>query len=179
MVHAVNLVTNFLGVALVAGVISDGATASSGMGMQSPLGVMYGLGSAVASSVTVLMLRRLGSHGLHPVASTFAYGVGCIVVLLVIATPPDAVALVKGNHLGLLCAMLSSVAGFTGQTFLAWGLRYVPAGSAAVVRSLNVPVAFALGLAVFGETVAPTEIVGVFFIVGSVVVVGVMQVMKS
>lgn len=170
--HALNLVANFFGVMLVSGMVTNAAVNGTA---PSAVGVMFGLGSAISSTVNVMVLRKLGARRMHPMMTTFAYGAGCLVLLLFIATKEDVHAVVSGNRTALMFAVLSALFGFIAQNLLALGLRHVPAGAAAVVRSLNVPMSFALGLVALGETIAPLEAVGVVLIVGSVTTVGMMK----
>lgn len=172
--HAVNLIANFIGVVLVAGLFADVAASAPSL-----TGVLYALGSAAAATSNALLLRWLTNHGIPPLAATFVFGVGCLTLSLFIGGPNDMQSLSQRHKDGYFCVFISGVMGFFSQTLLAMGLRDAPAGPAVVVRSLNVPIAFALGIAVLGENISAPEIVGVLLVVGSVVVVGMAQVSDS
>lgn len=173
LIHAANLMSNFLGIALVTGVISNGLQVP-----QSPLGVLYSLIGACSSSGAALLLRRLGVQGKPPVTLTFAFGVSETFVALMILSMNDIKTIMVSSWFGLLLVGLGAVVAFLEQHLLAMALRKIPTGTGLIVRSLSVPMTFLLGWAVLGETVDVPEMLGVLLVVGSVVVIGVVQSFK-
>lgn len=196
--HALALVANFAGVALVslhAGSAAtlatshpasdallhlhhtSAATATASNSAQQVHGVLFALAAACASSAVFVLLRRMGLQ-VHFAASAGAYGAGCA-LLAPLVTDRAALAAFGRGGWGLALAVGSALAGFAGQSLLARSLQNAPAGPAAVVRSVNVPIIFVLGLVFLRETVGAASLVGVALVLSSVVGTAVWQVRKS
>lgn len=170
------IAVNFAGVALVSG---NGANVLSGARLlQQMAGVGYALGMACCGTMVFVLQRAMGLR-VHFVLGVFAYGMGCALVAGVLVSWDDVRAVVLGNNrVGAAFALGSAVMGFGSQSFLNRGLQHAPAGPAIVVRSMSVPVTFALGLVFLGETVTWMAVTGVVMVLGSVGMIGLQKVTR-
>lgn len=192
-VHGVVLVVNFLGIALVSQQPSPSssaatALASSAGGERAIAGILFALAGAFCAAAVFVLVKRMGLQ-VHFVMNAGSYGFGCLLLApcLALATSVEGRGGGGGGHgvgtlhalvsngRGLLLAVGSALAGFGSQTMLARGLQNAPAGPAVVVRSLNVPVVFFLGLAFMGETVGLNGMLGVALVIGSICFTGLWQ----
>lgn len=155
------IAANFTGIALV----SDPTAQSAHLA-----GVFCALGMAIMST-TVFVLQRAMGLGVHFVLGVFAYSCGCAFIAACVARGDD-VSQIFSNRQGALFALCSGLAGFGSQSFLNKGLQHAPAGPAIVVRSLNVPLTFVLGLVFLGERPSLMSLCGVVIVLGSVVAIG-------
>lgn len=155
------IAANFLGIALVSRPTAEDVNTD---------GVLYALGMAV-SATTVFVLQRAMGKRVHFVLGVLSYGLGCALMALVLGSVDD-VKQVFLNKWGTVFALCSGFAGFFSQSFLNKGLQYAPAGPAIVVRSLNVPFTFALGLVFLGEKPSAVSAAGVVIVLASVVTIG-------
>lgn len=155
------IAANFTGIALV----SDPTTQGTHLA-----GVLCALGMAIMST-TVFVLQRAMGLGVHFVLGVFAYSWGCAFIAACVARSED-ISEVFTNRQGVLFALCSGIAGFGSQSFLNRGLQHAPAGPAIVVRSLNVPLTFVLGLVFLGERPSLMSLAGVVIVLGSVVAIG-------
>lgn len=157
--------TNFVGIALVARPTTTGTNIS---------GVLCALGVATAASTAFVLTRAMGTR-IHFVLSVFAFSLGCITMVAFTATK-EYVYHVFHNRQGVMYAVCSGIAGFGSQSFLNKALQLAPAGPATVVRSLNVPLTFVLGLLFLNERPTGISMVGVGVVLFSVAAIGLQKV---
>lgn len=162
------VMTNFAGVAMVSQPTGEGTHW---------VGVAFALGMAFASSIVFVLQRAMGLR-VHFVLGVLAYGVGCALIAAVTADLFDVRSLFN-NASGTFFALCSGLAGFGSQSFLNKGLQRVPAGPAIVVRSLNVPITFLLGLWFLGERPSVLSLFGVAIVLGSVAGIGYLQLIRK
>lgn len=155
------IAANFTGIALVSDPTTQGAHLA---------GVLCALGMALMSTAVFVLQRAMGL-GVHFVLGVFAYSWGCAFIAACVARSED-ISQVFTNRQGALFALCSGIAGFGSQSFLNKGLQHAPAGPAIVVRSLNVPLTFVLGLVFLGERPSLMSLGGVAIVLGSVVAIG-------
>lgn len=167
------ILVNFLGVALV----SSGGTSILTTGIGHVDGVLCALGMACCSTAVFISQRAMGLR-VHFVLGVFAYGLGCAMLAGMCAKWDDVLEVVY-NHKGALFALGSGLAGFGSQCFLNRGLQHAPAGPAIVVRSMNVPGTFVLGLVFLGEKVTLAAVGGVALVLGSVVMIGLQKIGRA
>lgn len=159
------LVLNFSGVLLT----SRGSYASQENGSLALIGIGFALISAMSASLVFILVRKMGFR-VHFILSCLFSGLGYVLVSCVLATRDDLSA-IKNNLTGSIFALLSAFAGFASQTMLTRGLQLVSPGPAAVVRSLNVPLTFLLGLVFLSERPSAFSLMGVSLVLLSVATV--------
>uniref|UniRef100_UPI00358FE49F solute carrier family 35 member G1 isoform X4 n=2 Tax=Myxine glutinosa TaxID=7769 RepID=UPI00358FE49F len=115
-------------------------------------GTIMGIAAAVASSFTILVLRRLGGRKISVVLITWAYAVvglvGSVIALLIVggiserdgSSYPLTVIPNCGRDRWLVIA--TGVFGVCGQTLLAKALQLEDAGPVSIARSVDVAFAF-------------------------------------
>lgn len=163
----VTIVANFIGIALVARPTAAGSNMA---------GVCCALGVATAASTAFVLTRAMGTR-VHFVLSVFAFSLGCATMVACTATK-EYFHQVVANRQGVMYAICSGIAGFGSQSFLNKALQLAPAGPATVVRSLNVPLTFVLGLLFLNERPTKSSMVGVGVVLVSVAMIGLLQKVK-
>ncbi|MBU2601829.1 MAG: DMT family transporter [Actinobacteria bacterium] len=162
-VTVASLITVLLGSALVVKAYDLEALSLSAAG------ILFGLGAAAAFATYILVGEHL--QRLHmSVSTSLFYGFSLTTLLLAILQPPWKIApetFLPGN-LALL-----TIVGLVGTlipfaTFFA-ALRYIDAGRATIVATLEPMVAGVLAFLWFGETLAWPQLLGGALVVGAIV----------
>jgi probable blue pigment (indigoidine) exporter len=157
-------------VSLVAAVVGAGGVALlvlQGGVRPDALGVAASLGAVALSSVGFVLVKRWQPPvGMLTFAAWQLVAGGLVLVpvaLLVEGAPPalDARAVGGFLYLGLVATGLAYVAWFTG-------LRRMPAGAVSLIGLLNPVAGVAIGVALAGEVLGPTQAVGVLLVLGGV-----------
>lgn len=135
----------------------------------SATGVAFGVGAAIAFSAYILMGEHLQKLGMG-VATQLFYGFTLTTVLLMIMQPPwkAAPATFEASNLALL-----SLVGVLG-TLLPFAcffasLRYIDAGRATIVSTLEPVVAGVVAFVWFGERFAGMQFLGAALVIGAIV----------
>ncbi|MHB9150468.1 MAG: EamA family transporter [Thermoleophilia bacterium] len=135
----------------------------------SATGVAFGVGAAIAFSAYILMGEHLQKLGMG-VATQLFYGFTLTTVLLMIMQPPwmAAPATFEASNLALL-----SLVGILG-TLLPFAcffasLRYIDAGRATIVSTLEPVVAGVVAFVWFGERFAGMQLLGAALVIGAIV----------
>lgn len=135
----------------------------------SATGVAFGVGAAIAFSAYILMGEHLQKQGMGVAAQLF-YGFTISTILLMIMQPPWKAppATFEASNLALL-----SLVGILG-TLLPFAcffasLRYIDAGRATIVSTLEPVVAGVVAFVWFGERFAGMQFLGAALVIGAVV----------
>lgn len=160
--HLLTLVLNFTGIVFT----SHGSYAAHPTGHLAMVGIVFALTSALSASTVFILVRAMGLR-VHFVLGCLFYGFGCALIATVLGTPADVAAIVH-NRTGTLFALLSALAGFGSQSMLTRGLQRIPPGTAAVVRSSNVPFSFLLGFLFLSEKPPVVSLLGVALVLASI-----------
>lgn len=161
--HFFTLVLNFTGVIMTSrGSYSTHDTANQFI----LIGVSYALIAAFSASVVLILVRIMGLR-VHFILGPMFYGVGCVVLSFLMGSYDDVLT-IKNNYKGTFFALLSGFAGFGSQAMLTRGVQLVAPGPAAVVRSLNVPISFLLGLVFLSEKPSAFSAFGVSLVLMSI-----------
>lgn len=163
--HLLTIVLNFSGILLT----SQGSYASQENSRQALLGIGFALISAMSASMVFILVRKMGLR-VHFILSCLFSGFGYVLVSFALASHTDLIAIVN-NRPGTIFALLSAIAGFGSQSMLTRGVQLVSPGPAAVVRSLNVPLTFLLGLVFLSERPSAFSLMGVSLVLLSVATV--------
>lgn len=110
-------------------------------------------------------------------SSVLSLGLGVLVVSVVLGGAVNPIALLN-NPSGLAMLVLSSLFGFVGQCLINRGLQLCQAGHGSLIRNLDVPVAYLLGLVFLGERPSWYSFAGSFLVVGSALMIGIRQMMN-
>lgn len=164
--HALILATNFLGIALV----SQPSTVDSATPGTFLVGIAFSLAAALSVSVVYTVLRALG-HSTHFVSGSVALSVGLVVFSFIFGNR-EALDAFRTNTHGAFFVTISGMCGFGSQVMLGRGLQNAPAGPAAVVRSLNVPISFILGLVFLHEVTNSMGLLGIMLVLSSIGAIG-------
>lgn len=163
MAHFLTLVLNFTGVIMT----SRGSYSSHNTANQFVLiGVTFAILAAVFASIAFILIRIMGLR-VHFILGCLFYGVGCFFLSFFIGSYED-VLMISSNYKGTFFALLSGFAGFGSQSMLTRGVQRLAPGPAAVVRSLNVPISFLLGLVFLSEKPSAFSAFGVSLVLLSI-----------
>jgi len=125
-------------------------------------------------SAAYVTIRSLGT-GIHFMQSVLSHGLGTIVVGVLMGGAMSPSQLLAHKE-GTLHIIISSLFAFAGQCCMNKGLQLCRAGPGLLIRNLDVPVAYILGLLFLGETVSLLGIIGSFLVFFSAVMIGVRKI---
>ncbi|KAI0564380.1 EamA-like transporter [Gracilaria domingensis] len=142
-------------------------------GDQHVAGAIFILIGACFAAMAYVSVRRMGTD-VHFMLSVFALGaVGIPVVALF--GGKEAFQHVLSNHRGTGIVLLGSLAAFFAQSCLNKGLQSCKAGQAVVVKNLEVPSAYMLGILLLDERPTMARFLGSIVVVAAVVLIGVQR----
>lgn len=160
--HAITLALNFTGIVLVS---HEPSTPFFTPELPSA-GVLYAIIAAIFTSIVFLLARVMGFR-VHFVLGVLSYGISSAVISIILGSRED-VSTVFSNDMGTVFALLSGCAGFGSQSMLNRALQRVSPGPGAVVRSINVPLTFTLGLLFLNEHISVVCLTGVILVLTSI-----------
>eukprot|EP00171_Calliarthron_tuberculosum_P008454 IDg8454t1 len=133
------------------------------------LGVCLGLLSAMIAACAFVTTRYLGSQ-VSFMSNVIAFGV----TTSIIGTSMGGAtfASFRGQPECLALALFGGVAGFFGQCFLNKGFQYCDAGAGSVLRTIDVPLSYVLGLIFLHEVPHSVSLFGSLFVVAGAVTIG-------
>jgi drug/metabolite transporter (DMT)-like permease len=125
-----------------------------------PRGALAALAGAVTSAAAYALVRRLRGH--DPMAVVFSFAA----VSVVGAVPFMLRSFVRPRGLDWLLLAGVGVATFLGQVTMTMGLQRERAGLATAIGYLQIILAAAWGVVIFGEPLRPSTVAGAAVIVG-------------
>ena len=130
------------------------------------LGVCIVLTSSVVVSVAFVTVRAMGKR-VHFLANVLTFGISTAMIGLVLGG-----AALPGFTKGIALALVGCVFGFFGQCCLNLGFQCCRASTGSLLRTIDVPLAYLLGLVFLGEVPHFVSLVGSAIVIGGNVVVG-------
>lgn len=173
-IDAIAAAVSFSGIILVA---RPGFGSVSSFTPHRIVGVLSAMAAALFSAFAYVTVRNLGTS-VHFMTNVFSLGFASVFTSLILGgaiTPAYIAQMTK--PIGL--ALLSSLFAFGAQSFLNNGLQHCPAGPGALVRNLDVPMAFILGLTFLKERPNITSFVGSSLVVCGTVMIGLRKIIRS
>lgn len=141
------------------------------------LGGIYGIVGAVLSSIVYVIVRSLGTS-IHFMVSVFALGFVAIFTATALGGALGPVAFWNMKE-GALLIVISSLFAFSAQCCVNRGLQLCPSGPGVLLRNLDVPLAYILGLMFLNESPSLLSFIGSMFVLLSAVMVGLRKMMWS
>ncbi len=129
------------------------------------LGVCIVLTSSVVVSVAFVTVRAMGKR-VHFLANVMVFGCGTMSIGLCIGG-----AALPGFTKGVALTLGGCVFGFFGQCFLNLGFQYCRASTGSLLRTVDVPLAYLLGVIFLGEVPHFVSLVGSTIVIGGNIVV--------
>jgi drug/metabolite transporter (DMT)-like permease len=172
-VEAISAAVAFAGVALVAkpSAFDSSAAALALASASSPdrtLGVLYALAAAFLGASAYTLVRSLGAS-VHFILHVASLGlVATLATTLMLGRP--LLALAAGSlrdPLALALLVLQGLGALAGQLALNLALQFC-SGVGVMIRNLDVPLAYLLGVALLGEVPSRASTVGALLVLGSV-----------
>ncbi len=151
---------SLIGAFLVTGPFTQGAQTST-------VGVLLAATAACIAALAFTTLRAVATqvHYLAPVLSLSVF------TLLAGLAGGGTVDLFKStSNMGM--AVVTGVLGFGAQCTMSKGYEYCTAGKGALVRNIEIPLAYILGIGFLGEVPNVVSVVGGLFIFGAMILIG-------
>lgn len=141
------------------------------------VGVLSAMTAALFSAFAYVTVRNLGTS-VHFMTNVFSLGFASVLMSLVLGGGMTPAYIIQMKEpIGL--ALLSSLFAFAAQSFLNNGLQHCPAGPGALVRNLDVPMAYVLGLTFLNERPNFMSFAGSSMVVCGTVMVGLRKIIRS
>ncbi len=130
------------------------------------VGVLLAVSAASVSALSVTTLRAIATQ-VHFLVTVLSFGAFTMLA-----------GLVEGGTLELFdsasntgIALLAAVLGFCAQSSMAKGYEYCPAGKGALVRNIQLPLAYVLGIVFLGEMPHMVSVVGGILILSATLMI--------
>ncbi len=130
------------------------------------VGVLLAVTAATVSALAVTTLRAIVRQ-VHFLVTVLSFGLFTTLAGLVEGGTDEL--LKSASNTGI--AILAGVLGFCAQCSLAKGYEYCPAGKGALVRNIQLPLAYVLGIAFLGEVPHMVSVVGGILILSATLMV--------
>ena len=141
------------------------------------LGSVAALAAAILSSVAYIAVRSLGT-AIHYMVSVWSFSAATIATSAAMggAIGPAGMAEMKQ---GAILSVLAALFAFGGQCCLNKGLQLCRAGPGILIRNLDVPMAFILGLVFLGERPSWAGLFGSALVLLGTLLVGWLKIVRS
>jgi drug/metabolite transporter (DMT)-like permease len=183
-VDAVAALVSFVGVALVAQSSPSRPDSAYVAGFLAPAagrsaGIASAVAAAVLSAAAYTVVRKMNSS-VHFMFNVFILGLASIVISTFAMGISDFRLVARLNPGGVTIALLllQGVAAFAGQCALNEGLQHCR-GVGVLIRNIDVPLAYIVGILVLGEVPAAESCVGAVLVFGAVVGLTLRQAVRS
>lgn len=164
---------SFAGVVLVAHPGTGAATDP----LSRIIGSAYAFAAAFLSAVSYVSVRSLGTS-IHFMMSVFSLSFASIVTSTTLGGAIGPTELVRMRE-GAFTALLAALFAFSGQCCLNKGLQLCRAGPGVLIRNLDVPLAYILGLLFLGEKPSWFSFFGSLMILTATLMIGLRKIMRS
>ncbi len=130
------------------------------------VGVLFAITAASVSALAVTTLRAIARQ-VHFLVTVLSFGVFTTLAGLVEGGTDELLLSVSNTGITLLAAVL----GFCAQCSMAKGYEYCPAGKGALVRNIQLPLAYVLGIVFLGEVPHMVSVVGGILILSATLMI--------
>lgn len=155
------LILAIIGCALVSGI-------AGGVGQVSPLGIMLGLGSGIGYALYSIFGRFALDKGYSPfMVTALTFSFACVGVLPFIDIAGFVTRLVNEPKYILLALVMGLVGSFLPFALYTLGLRYMEAGKAAILATLEPIVTALVGTFLYKEPIDVFIVVGIVMVLAA------------
>jgi drug/metabolite transporter (DMT)-like permease len=182
--EVVAALVSFVGVALVAQSSPSRSDSAYVAGVLAPaVGRSAGIGSAVAAAVlsaaAYTVVRKMSSS-VHFMFNVFILGLASTVISSFAMGISEfrLIASLNPNGIAIPLLLLQGVAAFAGQCALNEGLQHCR-GVGVLIRNIDIPLAYIVGILVLGEVPAAESCVGAVMVFSAVVGLTLRQAVRS
>ena len=168
-------IVSFGGVLLISR--PDGDLVSHASTTHRLIGSICAISAAFLASAAYVTIRSLGAS-LHYMLNVIALAVATLIISIPMGgfTPPEAII---HNKWGSFYAIVGSLAGLTGQICLTKGLQHCNAGPGLLIRNLDIPLAYVLGMVFLGEKPTPVRLLGSTMVLCTAIMIGVRKIIAT
>lgn len=146
--------------------LSLGDVSSSGYVM----GIATALGSAVLASVAHIAIRSLCMR-VHFMTNVLAFAI-CEIFIGAAMGGVSSVISLTGNTRGFWITISACLFGLVAQCLFCHGLQHCRAGTGSIIRTVDVPLAYVLGLVSLGETSNFVAMFGSALVLARMIIIG-------
>lgn len=175
LVEAIAALLSFTGVVLVSNPTFESAPPAGGM-TDHVMGCAIALTGAVCAAAAYVTVRSFGTQ-ISFVLSVLSLGVGVTIGGIIMGGASWSA--VRDHPTGFLYAVTGAVFGFIGQCLLNKGFQYCRAGTGTLMRNVDVPLAWLLGLIFLHEVPYLTSLIGSGLVLAGTILVGLKQIMAK
>ena len=163
---------SFVGVVLISR--PDGDLVSQLSVTHRLVGSICSIMAAFSAAIAYVTIRSLGTS-LHYMLNVLALAFATMIISIPLGgfTPPEAI---MQNKWGSFYVILGSLAGFTGQSSLNKGLQYCRVGPGILIRNLDLPLAYLLGMLFLDESPTPLRLLGSGMVLCMAIMIGVRKI---
>lgn len=140
------------------------------------LGSVSALASAFFSAVAYVSVRSLGGS-IHFMMSVLSLSAATIVSAAAMGGAIGPIDIMSMKE-GAILAIISALFAFIGQCCLNKGLQLCRAGPGILIRNLDVPIAYTLGLIFLGEEPSWIGVFGSFLVISGTLMIALRQLMR-
>lgn len=140
------------------------------------LGAAAALSSAALTAIAYTIVRKL-KDSVHFMASVLSMG-ACAFLLSIILGGMSNIMSIHDNEI-MIILVTASLAGFVAQACMNRGLQLCRAGPGTLVRNVEVPLAYGVGIFALGERPVPIRVFGAFLVVGAAFLIGARKLMEQ
>lgn len=141
------------------------------------LGCFLAFCGACAASTGYVCVRSMGTN-VHFMLSVFSLSTFCVIGAAGLGQK-EAMQPLLTNRSGAFVIVLASVCAFLGQSCLNKGLQLCHAGPGTIMRNLDVPIVYLLGIALLGEKPTVVRLSGSVLVVLASVLVGIRKLLHG
>lgn len=155
----------------------DGESQSETSARERIIGSALGIACAFLSSVAYVVIRSLGKS-IHYMVNVLSLGVAILLISVSMGgyVGPQAI---MSNKWGSLLIFIGSVTAFIAVAFLTVGLQNCNAGRGLLIRNLDVPLTYMLGMLFLAEIPTALRLLGSAMVLSSAVMVGMREMMQT
>ncbi|CDF36502.1 unnamed protein product [Chondrus crispus] len=134
------------------------------------IGSFTAVAGAFSASIAYVIVRGLGKS-IHYVTSVLSLSSLCLLASVLLGGSIGPAGM-QENKKGVMCITLAAFFAFAGQMCLNKGLQHCRAGRGALIRNVDVPVLYILGLLFLGEKITWFSLLGTCCVLTATAVIG-------
>lgn len=175
----VTAVISITGATLISSSSGDSSEASvdSFSAHQHVIGCVFAFLAAVLGSLVYVLIRSVVTS-MHFMLPILSLGIGELLMSLALGGGMSLTQMME-NLSGVAMALGAGICAFVAQMFMQTGLRHCNAGSGSLIRNLEVPFVYVLGMMVLREVPTVMRIFGSLLVVSAAGIVGAKQMLRK
>lgn len=181
-VTLLDIVTAFVSISgafLISG--ADGGSSESSAEQlsahQHVIGCVFAFSAAILSSLVYVLIRSVVTS-MHFMLPIMSLGIGEVLMSLALGGGMSLSQMIE-NSWGVGMAVGAGVFAFIAQMFMQTGLRHCNAGSGSLIRNLEVPFVYTMGMVLLHEVPTVMKLFGSLLVVSAAGIIGARQMLRK